>query len=64
MCHASLYEAHPRTEASLMAGSCESEIEIAALLIPRTVNSSYRRVAVATAGNQGPCEFEDISVQS
>jgi glycine dehydrogenase subunit 1 len=58
--NASLYDgASAVAEASLMAVRANRKSKSLRILIPRTVNSTYRRVAVATAGNQG-LRFEDI----
>ncbi|HEY2403812.1 MAG TPA: aminomethyl-transferring glycine dehydrogenase subunit GcvPA [Steroidobacteraceae bacterium] len=58
--NASLYDgASAVAEASLMAVRANRKSKSLRILVPRTVNSTYRRVAVATAGNQG-LRFEDI----
>ena len=58
--NASLYDgASAVAEASLMAVRANRKSKSAAVLVPRTVNPQYRRVAVATAGNQG-LRFEDV----
>jgi glycine dehydrogenase subunit 1 len=46
-------------EASLMAVRANRKSKSLRILVPRTVNPQYRRVAVATAGNQG-LRFEDV----
>src|SRR6201991_2769247 len=58
--NASLYDgASAVAEASLMAGRANRKPKSLRVLIPRTVNPTYRRVAVSTAGNQG-LRFEDV----
>ncbi len=52
--NASLYDgASAVAEASLMAVRANRKSKSATVLVPRTVNPQYRRVAAATAGNQG-----------
>src|SRR5262249_6932627 len=46
-------------EASLMAVRANRKSKSSRILVPRTVNPQYRRVAVAMAGNQG-LRFEDV----
>lgn len=58
--NASLYDgASAVAEASLMAVRANRKSKSLRVLIPRTVNPLYRRVAVSTAGNQG-LRFEDV----
>ena len=58
--NASLYDgASAVAEASLMAVRANRKSKSLRVLVPRTVNPMYRRVAVATAGNQG-LRFEDV----
>src|SRR3954447_11135389 len=58
--NASLYDgASAVAEASLMAVRANRKSNSLRVLVPRTVNPMYRRVAVATAGNQG-LRFEEI----
>src|ERR1700681_3646864 len=58
--NASLYDgATAVAEASLMAVRANRKSKSLRVLVPRTVNPVYRRVAVATAGNQG-LRFEDV----
>jgi glycine dehydrogenase subunit 1 len=58
--NASLYDgASAVAEASLMAVRANRKSKSLRVLIPRAVNPMYRRVAVATAGNQG-LRFEDV----
>jgi glycine dehydrogenase subunit 1 len=58
--NASLYDgASAVAEASLMAVRANRKSKSLRVLVPRTVNPVYRRVAVATAGNQG-LRFEDV----
>jgi glycine dehydrogenase subunit 1 len=58
--NASLYDgASAVAEASLMAVRANRKSKSLRILVPRTVNPQYRRVAVATAGNQG-LRFEDV----
>jgi glycine dehydrogenase subunit 1 len=58
--NASLYDgASAVAEASLMAVRANRKSKSLRILVPRTVNPHYRRVAVATAGNQG-LRFEDV----
>jgi glycine dehydrogenase subunit 1 len=58
--NASLYDgASAVAEASLMAVRANRKSKSLRVLVPRTVNPQYRRVAVATAGNQG-LRFEDV----
>jgi glycine dehydrogenase subunit 1 len=58
--NASLYDgASAVAEASLMAVRANRKSKSLRILLPRTVNPQYRRVAVATAGNQG-LRFEDV----
>ena len=58
--NASLYDgASAVAEASLMAVRANRKSKSLRILVPRTVNPMYRRVAVATAGNQG-LRFEDV----
>lgn len=58
--NASLYDgASAVAEASLMAVRANRKSKSLRILIPRTVNPMYRRVAVSTAGNQG-LRFEDV----
>jgi glycine dehydrogenase subunit 1 len=58
--NASLYDgASAVAEASLMAVRANRKSKSLRVLVPRTVNPMYRRVAVATAGNQG-VRFEDV----
>jgi glycine dehydrogenase subunit 1 len=64
--NASLYDgASAVAEASLMAVRANRKSKSLRILIPRAVNPTYRRVAIATAGNQG-LRFEDVpySVES
>jgi glycine dehydrogenase subunit 1 len=59
--NASLYDgASAVAEASLMAVRANRKSKSLRVLVPRTVNPTYRRVAVATAGNQG-LRFEDVA---
>jgi glycine dehydrogenase subunit 1 len=58
--NASLYDgASAVAEASLMAVRANRKSKSLRILVPRAVNPQYRRVAVATAGNQG-LRFEDV----
>src|SRR5690348_15856277 len=58
--NASLYDgASAVAEAALMAVRANRKSKSLRILVPRTVNPHYRRVAVATAGNQG-LRFEDV----
>jgi len=58
--NASLYDgASAVAEASLMAVRANRKSKSLRILVPRTVNPLYRRVAVAAAGNQG-LRFEDV----
>jgi glycine dehydrogenase subunit 1 len=58
--NASLYDgASAVAEASLMAVRANRKSKSLRILVPRTVNPNYRRVAVSTAGNQG-LRFEDV----
>jgi glycine dehydrogenase subunit 1 len=58
--NASLYDgASAVAEASLMAVRANRKSKSLRVLVPRAVNPMYRRVAVATAGNQG-LRFEDV----
>ena len=58
--NASLYDgASAVAEASLMAVRANRKSKSLRILVPRTVSPLYRRVAVATAGNQG-LRFEDV----
>jgi glycine dehydrogenase subunit 1 len=58
--NASLYDgASAVAEASLMAVRSNRKSKSLRILVPRTVNPHYRRVAVSTAGNQG-LRFEDV----
>ena len=58
--NASLYDgASAVAEASLMAVRANRKSKSLRVLVPRTVSPLYRRVAVATAGNQG-LRFEDV----
>jgi glycine dehydrogenase subunit 1 len=58
--NASLYDgASAVAEASLMAVRANRKSKSLRVLVPRAVNPVYRRVAVATAGNQG-LRFEDV----
>src|ERR1700738_3752097 len=58
--NASLYDgASAVAEGSLMAVRANRKSKSLRILVPRTVNPQYRRVAVATAGNQG-LRFEDV----
>ena len=58
--NASLYDgASAVAEASLMAVRANRKSKSLRILVPRTVNPMYRRVAIATAGNQG-LRFEDV----
>jgi glycine dehydrogenase subunit 1 len=58
--NASLYDgASAVAEASLMAVRANRKSKSLRILIPRAVNPLYRRVAAATAGNQG-LRFEDV----
>jgi glycine dehydrogenase subunit 1 len=58
--NASLYDgASAVAEASLMAVRSNRKSKSLRILVPRTVNPHYRKVAVATAGNQG-LRFEDV----
>ena len=59
--NASLYDgASAVAEASLMAVRANRKSKSLRILVPRTVSPLYRRVAIATAGNQG-LRFEDVS---
>lgn len=59
--NASLYDgASAVAEASLMAVRANRKSKSLRILVPRTVNPQYRRVAVSTAGNQG-LRFEDVA---
>src|ERR1700744_1579881 len=52
--NASLYDgASAVAEASLMAVRANRKSKSLRILMPRTVNPTYRKVAMATAGNQG-----------
>ncbi len=58
--NASLYDgASAVAEASLMSVRSNRRSKSSRILVPATVNPQYRRVALATAGNQGLC-FEDV----
>jgi glycine dehydrogenase subunit 1 len=58
--NASLYDgASAVAEGCLMAVRANRKSKSLRILVPRTVNPQYRRVAVATAGNQG-LRFEDV----
>lgn len=58
--NASLYDgASAVAEAALMAVRSNRKSKSLRILVPRTVNPHYRRVATATAGNQG-LRFEDV----
>ncbi len=58
--NASLYDgATAVAEASLMAVRSNRKSKSLRILVPRTVNPQYRRVALATAGNQG-LRFEEV----
>jgi glycine dehydrogenase subunit 1 len=58
--NASLYDgASAVAEASLMAVRANRKSKSLRVLMPRAVNPQYRRVAVATAGNQG-LRFEEV----
>ena len=58
--NASLYDgASAVAEASLMAVRANRKSKSLRVLVPRTVNPMYRRVAMSTAGNQG-LRFEDV----
>ena len=58
--NASLYDgASAVAEASLMAVRANRKSKSLRILMPRAVNPQYRRVAVATAGNQG-LRFEEV----
>jgi glycine dehydrogenase subunit 1 len=58
--NASLYDgASGVAEACLMAVRANRKSKSLRILVPRTVSPLYRRVAVATAGNQG-LRFEDV----
>jgi glycine cleavage system P protein (glycine dehydrogenase) subunit 1 len=58
--NASLYDgASAVAEASLMAARANRKSKSLRILVPRTVNPYYRKVAVATAGNQG-LRFEEV----
>ena len=58
--NASLYDgASGVAEACLMAVRANRKSKSLRVLVPRTVSPLYRRVAVATAGNQG-LRFEDV----
>src|ERR1700738_79222 len=58
--NASLYDgASAVAEASLMAVRANRKSKSLRVLVPRAVNPQYRRVAGATAGNQG-LRFEDV----
>jgi glycine dehydrogenase subunit 1 len=58
--NASLYDgASAVAEASLMAVRANRKSKSLRVLVPRTVNPMYRRVAISTAGNQG-LRFEDV----
>jgi glycine dehydrogenase subunit 1 len=58
--NASLYDGGSAVaEASLMAVRANRKSKSLRILVPRTVNPQYRRVATATAGNQG-LRFEDV----
>jgi glycine dehydrogenase subunit 1 len=58
--NASLYDgASAVAEASLMAVRANRKSKSLRILMPRTLNPQYRRVAVAAAGNQG-LRFEDV----
>jgi len=59
--NASLYDgASAVAEACLMAVRANRKSKSMRILVPRTVNPHYRKVAVATAGNQG-LRFEDVA---
>jgi glycine dehydrogenase subunit 1 len=59
--NASLYDgASAVAEASLMAVRANRKSKSLRILVPRAVNPYYRKVAVATAGNQG-LRFEDVA---
>ena len=58
--NASLYDgASAVAEASLMAVRANRKSKSMRILVPRTVNSHYRKVALATSGNQG-LRFEEV----
>ncbi len=58
--NASLYDgASAVAEASLMAVRANRKSKSSRILVPRTVNPQYRRVAQSMAGNQG-LRFEDV----
>jgi len=58
--NASLYDgASAVAEASLMSVRSNRKSKSLRILVPRSVNPQYRRVAAATAGNQG-LRFEDV----
>jgi glycine dehydrogenase subunit 1 len=62
--NASLYDgASAVAEASLMAVRANRKSKSLRILVPRTVNPYYRKVAVATAGNQG-LRFEEAPYSS
>jgi glycine dehydrogenase subunit 1 len=62
--NASLYDgASAVAEASLMAVRANRKSKSLRILVPRTINPCYRKVAVATAGNQG-LRFEDVPYSS
>jgi glycine dehydrogenase subunit 1 len=59
--NASLYDgASAIAEASLMAVRANRKSKSSRILVPTTVNPTYRKVATATAGNQG-LRFEEVS---
>jgi glycine dehydrogenase subunit 1 len=58
--NASLYDgASAVAEASLMAVRANRKSKSLRILVPRTVNPQYRKVAISTAGNQG-LRFEEV----
>jgi glycine dehydrogenase subunit 1 len=58
--NASLYDgASAVAEASLMAVRANRKSKSLRILVPRTLNPTYRKVALSTAGNQG-LRFEDV----
>ena len=62
--NASLYDgASAVAEASLMAVRANRKSKSLRILVPRTVNPQYRRVAVSMAGNQG-LRFEDVPLST
>jgi glycine dehydrogenase subunit 1 len=62
--NASLYDgASAVAEASLMAVRANRKSKSLRILVPTTVNPTYRKVAAATAGNQG-LRFEEVAYGS